>query len=152
MVTILPVLGGEQIGQCGLAAMEDAVEIDAHHPPPALRRQLGEGRAFRRAGIVDQDRDRPLQLPRAREGAIDLGAIGDVGHLEKADAGADDLQRLAAAPDQGDARALGGQRLRDGGADAGAAAGDDGVMSAQSHALSSASRARLRASCAMPPR
>ena len=134
--------------------MEQGVEIDRHRPAPAFVSQLREWRAFRRAGIVDEDRDRALRLAGGGEALLDLGAVGDVGRRDQGveRLGADLFQLLPPPADQGQLRAFGGQRARDRGADAGAAAGDQGVLALEPHAFSSASRCRLRASWAMPPR
>ena len=88
-----------------------------------------------------------MRRPGRGEGGLDLGAVGDVGGEARPAPSRSGRRpiRLTGAP----------SRLERGGdrrADPGAAAGDDRMLPGEPHALSSASRCRLRASWAMPPR
>ena len=124
-------LGREQIGERRLAAMEHAVEIDREHAraraPPST---LAKGTPARGAGIVDEDRDRPVRRAGGGEGGVDLGAVGDVG----GEAVGAELLR-AAAPIRLTVGAFGFERGGDGGADAGAAAGDDRMAARRASCL-----------------
>src|SRR5579864_7798761 len=62
-----------------LGAVERAGQVDPQVALPELGRLLLElGRVVERAGVVDEDVDRPELLDRARDGRVDLGALGDV--------------------------------------------------------------------------
>jgi hypothetical protein len=110
--------------------MEHPVQIDRHDVTPQFGSDLREGHPRRRAGIVDEDCDRPLRLAGEGEGTVDLIAHRDVGGRDQRVeiGGGDLLQPVAAAADEGELRPLRAERSGDGRADAGAAAGDDCVV------------------------
>ena len=140
-------LAGAQRLEEGVGDVEHAVDIDRHDVLPVLQHGSGiggEGVAAVDAGIVDEDRDLPdLVRDLLCDGDAVL-AFGDV-ELEafRLAAGVADFLRglgggLLVDVEQHHARALVRIAGRDGAADAGAGAGDDGdVIGEQRHGVSS---------------
>ena len=92
---------------------------------PGVERQLVEraGRA-ERAGVVEEDVE-PVEAGEQRGHRLRVADVGGADDRALV-AGRGLLQRLAAAPGEHDAVALVQQRARDGAADAGPGAGDEG--------------------------
>ena len=101
--------------------MEDAVQVDVDDVLQVVEREVGEPlEAFHPRG-VHQDGDRAELLPDGAQRGVDRGAVGDVGGVRELLVGRDEVEG-------GDVIAVGAQPIRDGLADAGTAAGDDGGL------------------------
>jgi hypothetical protein len=112
-----------------------------HVPHGAEDRGIGldKGAGFDRAGIVDEDGDRPARRLRRRHLAFDLDHVGDVGDpASRGFAGGDRLaQRRFGASDHGHRGAGAGERGGDRAADAAAAAGHESMLARKRHVASS---------------
>ncbi len=120
-----------EVGQYRMRAAQVAEQIGLHHLLVGLQRRFVEGADGTDTGVVDPDVDAPMaELRRGRGQPLDL--VGDanvgrhhqgVGTFATAFSG-DFLQGLAVARRQDNARALPGESLGRGAADAAGGAGD----------------------------
>ncbi len=120
----------EQVGQRELGAVEHGGEIGGDDRVEGFAFGAQEGRAVADAGVEDDIIERAVGVAGGGKGGFHRGAIGEVaGDCGAAGFGRDGVERFAAAAEQGELGALGGEHARCGGADAGAAAGDQCVFS-----------------------
>jgi hypothetical protein len=119
--------GLDHVRQHRLGAVEDAVQVDVDDPLPGLEAEVGEALEPVHAGRVDQDGDRAQLFPDGGQCLVYLRAVGHVGLLPGRRIG--HFGRVEV--EGGDAVALGAQPLRDGQADAGGTARDDGGLHVQ---------------------
>ena len=149
-----PAAGRQHAGQHHLAAQEGAVEVHRHHPAP--QREIGPGetarcRPGRRlltrivtgpsaaaacANAVSTEASSPMSTDCACRRARSASGVAPAtcGRRRLGDPRQRVLQRRRVAAHDRDRRAGGRQRLRDGQADAPAAAGDDRVPAGQRRA------------------
>jgi hypothetical protein len=120
-----------------LAGMDGAHDVHVPHPVEHRRLAFVEPAGLGRAGIVDQDGDRPPLAFGGADAPTRLHGIGDVGDLVAGRiAGRDRFpQRRFAAADHGDAGAGARERAGDRAADPATAAGDQRVLACQGHRL-----------------
>ena len=124
--------------QRALGAAVDRVEVDVEQAGPQGRVRPGEGRAGRGAGIVDEDLRRPQARLGLAERALHRAVVGNVAAhgldrhaVRGGEPGARRVEGAPVAAHQGEGSAQPGQRLGDGGTDALAAAGDDGMTAGE---------------------
>jgi hypothetical protein len=113
--------GLDHVGQHGLNAVEDAVEVDVDHPLPVLERDIGESLEPFEPGGVDQNRHRSQLCTDGVQRGVHRSAIRHVG-------GIGEIVVRRVEVERGDVQAIGAQPLSDGLADAGATTGHDGVL------------------------
>jgi len=124
---------GSQVASGG--GIEDG-QVDGEGAVPLRQISLGERRAGRLAGVVDQDVDRAELAARLRDAVRDLGRIGNVEPGNNQRVAAAELlgprhQRLAPAPGETDPRTRTRQACRNRSADAGPGPSNEGMASAQ---------------------
>ena len=116
-----PPAGLDHVGQHRLNAVKDAVEVDVDHALPVGELDVGEAFEALEPCGVDQNRHRPQRTPDLVERGIDRCPVRHVGGVGVGRVGRREIE-------DGDVEAVGAQPIRDGLADAGATARDDGVL------------------------